>query len=122
MGSGIEVTAELSTEGTDAANYASNTSAGDTASISPKSLEIGLAAEDKVYDGTADAITSAFIADGLVEGDDVSVSSGGGMFASSDAGNDIDVFASVSSWELMQEITSRMSATDQLILHPDPLL
>ncbi len=124
VGSGIEVTAELSTAGIDAANYAANTSAGDTASISPKSLEIGLTAEDKIYDGTTDAVTSAYIAGGLIEEDDVSVSSSGGMFASSDAGNDIDVFASVSSSgaDAGNYLANASSAPTQRILHPGPLL
>jgi hypothetical protein len=95
-GTGIMVTAALSTDGADAANYTANLTATDTASIYPIGLEIGITANNKYYDGDSTAITSAHVAGGLLAGDFVSVSSADGYFATENAGTGIMVTAALS--------------------------
>ena len=85
----------LTVEGRKAGNYTANVTATDSASISPRELEIGINAESKIYDGNTDAISSAFVAGGLVENDKVTASSSGGYFSTRDAGVGLLVTANV---------------------------
>ena len=96
VGNGKTVTVSgLSISGGDVGNY-SLTQPTTTASITAKELVIGITAEDKVYDGTAVAATSAQILEGLVAGDAVSASSADGLFDDKNVGSDKPVTASVS--------------------------
>jgi hypothetical protein len=82
--------------GADAADYALNsTSAMATATISPASLTVnGLAAANKVYDGTAAAILAGGSLDGVVAGDAGLVAlTEAGTFASKNVGTGIAVTA-----------------------------
>lgn len=96
VGSDKVVNADVAASGTDAGNYLANATAAATASITKKGLVIGLSADDKVYDGSADAATMAYILEGLVEGDAVSVSSSGGLFDNKNVGSGKTVNADVS--------------------------
>jgi len=64
--------------------------------IGQRVLEIKITAADKVYDGTTTAATTAFVEYGMVEGDDISVSSENGHFDTKDVGTDKLVTADVS--------------------------
>jgi len=94
-GMGKPVTADVSTSGADADNYAANAEAATTASISAINLEIGITALDKAYDGTASATTLASVTSGLVVGDAVTVSSSNGLFNDKNAGMGKPVTADV---------------------------
>jgi len=94
VGTGKLVTATVSATGDDAMNYSYNTQATDTASIHHLDLEIGISASNKVYDGDATAITSAYVISGALYGD-VSVASANGLFDSKDVGSDKTVTADV---------------------------
>lgn len=119
VGTGILVTALVSAYGSDAANYITNISATDTASITPKALEIGLLAEDKIYDGTTEALTSAFLASGHLPGDEILVSSNSGVFASRNVGSGIMVTAMVSSsGPQAGNYTANVSASDTASISP----
>jgi len=96
VGSGKMVTADVTATGVDVDNYSANFKAQATASITAKEMVIGLNAEDKVYDGATAATTSAFISSGLVEGDEVTVSSVNGAFEDKNVGNGKAVTADVS--------------------------
>jgi len=67
-----------------------------TFTIGQRVLEIEITAADKVYDGTTTAATTAFVEYGMVEGDDISVSSENGHFDTKDVGTDKLVTADVS--------------------------
>lgn len=69
------------------AEYAA-ASASYTLEVKPKAVSItGLAAEDKVYDGTSDAtVTGTAVIAGKVSGDDLTVSAGTASFADKNAG------------------------------------
>ena len=54
--------------------------------IAPKSVDATVAAEDKTYDGTADANVSATVSTGLLEGDSLTVSGLKGTFSDAKAG------------------------------------
>jgi hypothetical protein len=96
VGTAKPVSADLSTSGADAGNYVANTEASTTADITPAELVIAITANDKVYDGTALASTDASVFSGLVEGDDVQVSSSNGLFDDKHVGTDKPVLAAVS--------------------------
>ena len=67
-----------------------------TFTITQRALEIEITAADKVYDGTTTAATTAFVEYGLVDGDDITVSSQNGLFDSKNVGTDKLVTADVS--------------------------
>ena len=96
VGTAKPVTADVSKSGADATNYTANTTAAATANISPIALVIGIAADNKPYDGNADATTSASITSGLVSGDDVTVASSNGLFNNKNVGTAKPVTADVS--------------------------
>ena len=96
VGAGKTVFADVYISGgADSANYRSNITASDTASITAVALSIGIDAEDKVYDGTYLAIAEAFISEGMIEGDDILVSAENALFADRNAGSGIPVSADV---------------------------
>src|SRR6185369_13605776 len=74
----------ISVTGTDAANYAANTTATATASITARSLTVSAAGADKVYDGTTDATVT--LSDNRVAGDSLTTSYTTATFASKNAG------------------------------------
>jgi hypothetical protein len=86
VGTGKTVTADVSATGADAGNYAANSTAATTADISPKQLVIGITAQDREYDGSYLAFTSAFVSSGMVDGDALSVVSSNGLFADKNVG------------------------------------
>ncbi|WP_141106492.1 YDG domain-containing protein [Hymenobacter gelipurpurascens] len=96
VGAGKTVTAEVSKTGTDAGNYTANLTATTTAAITTKALTIGIAAEDKVYDGNRNAAVTASITSGLVDDDVVTVSATSGLFADKNVGPNKTVTADVS--------------------------
>jgi surface protein len=58
-----------------------------TLTVSPKSLTIAsISAVDKNYDGTTDATLTTGILEGVINGDDVSILAGTGVFASQNVG------------------------------------
>ena len=76
--------------GSDAGNYVLNAAGGGTttASITPASLTVtGTCADNKVYDGTTDAVLSGGTLTGLIAGDTVTLSQTGD-FADKNAGTD----------------------------------
>jgi filamentous hemagglutinin family protein len=85
--------------GADAGNYVVDASPGLAANITPATLTVsGLAANDKIYDGTTLATLDLSGANltGLIAGDDISVDSAGSQanFATKNAGQDIAVSVS----------------------------
>src|SRR5205823_5918787 len=96
VANGKAVTADVSKSGTDAGNYTANTTAAATADITPIALVIGITADNKPYDGNANAATHASITSGLVTGDVVSVSSTNGLFNDKNVANAKPVTADVS--------------------------
>lgn len=66
--------------------------------VSAKELTVsGASAENKVYDGTADAVVGGAVLEGVLGTDDVSLADADkGVFAQSDAGSAIEVTASMS--------------------------
>ena len=123
VGEGKEVTVlGISVGGSKAANYMANESATDTASISSRDLEIGISASDKTYDGNTDAVTSAFIAGGLVEGDEVLSSSSGAYFSTRNAGTGLLVTATVSTMGAdAGNYLANLTATDSADIIPRPV-
>lgn len=81
--------------GADAANYALGSSTTTSASITPRAIAnvSGITADDKVYDGTTAAAlgTDAASFNGIVAGDDLSVSAADGAFSDRNAGIDKSV-------------------------------
>ncbi len=109
----------LSVEGKGSGNYVANETASCTASITPRNLEIGITAMDKIYDGNTDATTSAYVAGGLVDGDDVEVTSAGGTFSTREAGTGILVTAGVSSsGDDAPNYVANLSAVDTADINP----
>ncbi len=95
-GSGKQVSADVYISGgADSANYNTNATAMDTASIFQASLGIGIDAADKIYDGMYLAVAEAFVSEGLMAGDDVSVRAENALFADKNAGSGILVSADV---------------------------
>src|SRR6185369_233500 len=74
----------ISVSGTDAANYAANTTATATASITARSLTVSAAGADKVYDGTTDATVT--LSDNRVAGDTLTTSYTSASFANKNVG------------------------------------
>ena len=95
VGTAKPVTADVSIDGVDALNYAANTEAATTANITARELVLTITADDKIYDGADSAMTYATIFSGLVEEDDVTVSSSNGLFDSKDVGTAKPVTAGV---------------------------
>ncbi len=58
--------------------------------ILPRNLNLSYRNQDKVYDGTNE-VTLKFTLDGVLAGDTVKTSSGKGVYADKNAGNDIDI-------------------------------
>lgn len=86
----------LALTGADAGNYTANTEATTTANITPRDLVIAISADNKTYDGNTSATTYASIFSGLVDGDDVLVSSANGVFDDKHVANGKTVTADVS--------------------------
>jgi hypothetical protein len=89
------VTAHIVISGVDAENYSANTTALGIATIKQAVLDVGISAENKVYDGTVEAATQVDIISGPVSGDDVTLNSMNGKFADANAGVDKVVTADV---------------------------
>ncbi|PJJ52932.1 YDG domain-containing protein [Hymenobacter chitinivorans] len=97
VGAGKQVTAAVAISGgADEHNYAANPTASATASITARSLVIGISAQGKQYDGTTAAAVSAAISSGLVPGDKVSVAATNGQFDDKNVGLSKPVMAGVS--------------------------
>ena len=96
VGTDKAVSVEFTIAGPDAGNYSYVTGVETTASITPASLILGVTAEDKVYDGTRDALTSGFVREGLVLGDEILVQTANGLFADPDVGTEKPVTAQLS--------------------------
>src|SRR5204863_308233 len=97
VGTGKPVNANVSiTGGADAGNYTSNATASTTADISSIALTIGITADNKSYDGNANAVTHASITADLISGDVVTVGSTGGLFNNKNVGTGKPVNANVS--------------------------
>ncbi|MBR2693511.1 MAG: hypothetical protein IKE69_04790, partial [Thermoguttaceae bacterium] len=79
------VTVDYTVAGAQAGNY-TVAAAGVTASISAASLTISYTAADKTYDGSADAAVTGYALNGLVAGDDVTVTVDSASFADANAG------------------------------------
>ncbi len=98
IGTEIAVTTSMAIGGADAANYTLAQPTGFTADITAKELTVvNAVAENKVYDGTMDAIISGATLSGVETGDVVSLDNAGtGTFAQAEAGSDIAVTTSMS--------------------------
>ena len=86
----------LAIQGPDVENYSLGSVVMPKANITAKGLVIGINATSKPYDGNTDAVTTAFVESGLVEGDDVEVLSENGYFSTASAGPGLTVTADVS--------------------------
>ena len=97
VGTGIAVTTSMSLAGADAANY-TLVQPSLSASITAKDVSVsGAVADNKVYDGTTDAAISGASLDGIVSGDDVTLSGGtSGTFAQAGVGTGIAVGVTMS--------------------------
>ncbi|MBR2693220.1 MAG: hypothetical protein IKE69_03310, partial [Thermoguttaceae bacterium] len=85
VGASKAVTAVYTLSGADAGNYVVDD--GDvTADITAKTLTVNFTAENKVYDGTTDATATFASFDGLVTGDDVTVTVNSASFADKNVG------------------------------------
>ncbi len=71
--------------GTDSGNYTFNTTATDTANITPRALTVSATALDKVYDGLATA--SVTLGDNRVAGDVLTINDTSASFANKNAGS-----------------------------------
>ncbi len=97
VGTNKPVTATVAFSSPDGANYSlTATTASTTASITAKALAVNVTAQNKVYDGNAEATVTASVADGLVAGDDVTVTAANGAFEDKNVGENKEVTASVS--------------------------
>ncbi|WP_336984791.1 YDG domain-containing protein, partial [Acinetobacter modestus] len=83
------VTASSSLVGLDAGNYELSTSGQVTANISKKQITGSITAQDKVYDGTTNAIVNGSL-NGLITGDQVNLNAQG-QFADKNAGSNKNV-------------------------------
>lgn len=91
-GSGKQVLVSgLSMGGADARNYMLAASASVTADILRRSVQVGIVAEDRVYDGTTAASGRVTSITGLIRGDSLTVSGGRFAFADADAGSNKSV-------------------------------
>jgi hypothetical protein len=89
VGTGKGITAELTLGGADAGNYTVQAPTGLEADITPKRVTVsGLAAQAKVYDGTTAAtLAGTPTANGVFEGDAVTIAGAAGSFADKNAGS-----------------------------------
>ncbi|WP_446325265.1 YDG domain-containing protein, partial [Acinetobacter sp. 1207_04] len=95
-GSNKNVNVSGALNGTDADNYALSTNLQTQANISKKQISGVLTAQDKVYDGTTNAIVSGSLnQEDIITGDQVSVG-GTGHFVDKNAGQNKAVNASSS--------------------------
>jgi len=96
-GSDLGIITNINIEGEDAANYVLLQPTGLTATITLKSLTVqGAVAEDKVYDGTTEAVISGASLEGVISGDDIVLNdSDVGQFEQASVGPDIVVTASM---------------------------
>ena len=93
VGTEIEVTTAMTMSGADASNYKLIQPIGITADITTRELTVKDAvAENKVYDGTVNAVVSGAVLDGYVSGDDVILANHAvGTFIQSSVGENIQV-------------------------------
>ncbi|MFD2602111.1 YDG domain-containing protein, partial [Flavobacterium suzhouense] len=77
VGNGITVTSNATLSGTDATNYILTQPTGLTANITSLTLTVNAVASDKIYNRTTDAIITVSQINGLVSGDDVTVTGNG---------------------------------------------
>ena len=93
VGTEIEVTTAMTISGADASNYKLIQPIGITADITTRELMVKDAvAENKVYDGTVNAVVSGAVLDGYVSGDDVILANHTvGTFMQSSVGENIQV-------------------------------
>jgi|GEM_PF-2642127 len=97
VGNDKPVMATVALSGAAAGNYRLTAgTASTTASITAKALAVNVTAQNKVYDGNANANVAAAITEGLVDGDDVTVSAANGLFADKNVGENKEVTASIS--------------------------
>ncbi len=94
VGTGIAVTSTATLGGADAGNYYLTQPTGTTADITAKALTVTANAENKQYDGLNSAVITVTAINGVVEGDDVSVT-GGGTFADAAVANNKPVTANL---------------------------
>jgi len=84
--------------GAEAGNYTLSLTGAPSANatITPKELTVsGTSAEDKVYDGTTEAVITGASINGVISGDNVTIDEASGSFASKDVGTDIEVTPSI---------------------------
>ena len=92
VGTDKDVTASLALSGADASNYVlSSTTASAKADITAKSITGSFTAADKVYDGNTDATVTDRSLNGVISGDDVSLTDGTASFDDKNVGTDKDV-------------------------------
>ena len=93
VGTEIEVTTAMTISGVDASNYKLIQPIGITADITTRELTVKDAvAENKVYDGTVNAVVSGAVLDGYVSGDDVILANSTvGTFMQNSVGENIQV-------------------------------
>ncbi len=117
VGEGKTVTvAGIILSGDDANNYElSSVTVSATADITPKNLTVSNAiAQNKIYDGTTDAVISGAVLKGVVLNDDVQLENETiGTFAQSTLGNDIEVTTSMT--------LSGVDAPNYLLVQPTGL-
>jgi|GEM_PF-3023750 len=102
--------------GADAGNYSFAQPPGLTADITPKSITLtGLAAHDKIYDGTTSAHVDGGILSGIIEGDTVSLTGVTANFSDKNADENKTVTVSASSLE-------GPDAGNYEVVQPDPLI
>ncbi len=96
-GTDIEIITSMSISGTDAGNYSLRQPEGLTADITPRELSvINAIAENKIYDGTADASISGASLQGIITDDDVTLENNTtGSFAQATTGTGIKVTTSM---------------------------
>jgi hypothetical protein len=85
VGAGKDVTARVALAGADAGNYALAATAAGKGDITAKPVTARVAAQSKVYDGTADAAVTGAL-EGAIEGDRVSLAVGSAAFADKNVG------------------------------------
>lgn len=94
VNAGITVTPTAVLEGPDAGNYYLTQPTGLTADITAKTLTVTATAQNKQYDGNTTAQIDVTAINGVVEGDDVTVT-GGGTFANAAVANNKPVTAAL---------------------------
>ncbi|MBO7725252.1 MAG: hypothetical protein J6S40_02185, partial [Thermoguttaceae bacterium] len=114
--------AGLTYGGADAGNY-TITLADMTADIAAKDLTVKFTAESREYDGSTDAVISGYDLEGLVAGDDVTVTVSSGTFADKNVGTDKAVTVSdysidgddVDNYNITAEETTAASITAKAV-------